>query len=389
VDHLRGMERDGFIRVWFDGNLRPSDDWSAKISDSLDKADLILLLTSANFFGSKYCGLEMERTLKRKDSHGVIPVPIILSHYNLPASLSKFQCILADKPVSTWLNRNDALYEAARQFKELIAHHWPNLAPADKLAHPEREKLKALFYHLCDRGPQRETLRRSLTRINPRRPFVIVIQGGSADAHPWYLDRLEKELLPWLLGEKTARLSPLEWPEYTTRLAPAELFAPGLADCLTAQKPWATITEMNDALRLCGPVSMLPSIREAESWGRNGHKLLNAWLQFWREWPDLPEGRRLIPVLSVRFGKDQAVNDRIGRSLRNIDFLSDGVVLPPFPEISRADVERWIEHERVRAHFDSVPAAVLKLDTIFREDTPTLPMQPLAEIHLPRFLNSL
>ncbi|MDZ4797414.1 MAG: TIR domain-containing protein [Bryobacteraceae bacterium] len=391
VDHLRGMEQDGLIRIWFDGNLRPSDDWSTKISDHLDRADLVLLLTSANFFGSKYCGLEMERALKRKDSHGVIPVPVTLARYNLPASLNKFQCILADKPVSTWPARNDALYDAARQIRGLIAHHWPDLVPAERLAHPDRDKLKALFYHLCDRGPQREALRRSLDygKVNPRRPFVIVMQGGIADAHPWYLDRLEKEVLPQMLRQKPARLSPLEWPEYNPKQDPGDLFAPAWADCLPAQQTWSTAADLNEAIRLCGPVSIVHSARGAESWGRNGHKLLNAYLQFWKQWPLLPEGHRIIPILSLRFGNDEELNERIRRCLKTTTFNADGVVLPPFPKVGRADVEHWIEHERVRPHFASPPAAILKLDLIFHEDTPTMPMQTLAEIHLPRFLNSL
>ena len=86
---------DGVVHVWFDGELRPSEDWNATISASLDRAEVAILLISHHFFGSTYCKLEMERALARN----ICVVPLILSRYRLSEDLNK-QCILASKPVS-------------------------------------------------------------------------------------------------------------------------------------------------------------------------------------------------------------------------------------------------------------------------------------------------
>ena len=388
---FKGPELDGVIEVWYDRQLQGGDDWQGKLSDQLDKADGVLLLMSENYLRSKFCVQEMKRALERKDAHGIFVCPVLLDRCILPESVKSLQVVLTDQPVRTWGDRGEGLFRAASEVLEALKEYSPDLFPEEKLAHPNRKELQVLFHYLCNRARQRDALVRALNpqRLDRRRPFVIVMQGGGADAHSWYLDRLETELLPVLVGDKPKKLSPMVWPEYERGVSPEELFGPSLTEHLSKGNPWAGIEEINESFRECGPVSLLPTSLVAEAWSEDGDRLFEAYLQLWKRWPPLPEGRMLIPVASVRYGDDAETNGRIRECLNRAVFSGEGVVLPPFPEVTRADLSDWIQHERVRPFFASTAAAVDKLDVIFRPGVVTLPMQRIAETDLPRFLNRL
>ncbi len=53
--HLAPLRRQGFIKVWHDREILPGTEWAREIDESLDKADIILLLISADFIDSDYC----------------------------------------------------------------------------------------------------------------------------------------------------------------------------------------------------------------------------------------------------------------------------------------------------------------------------------------------
>ena len=53
--HLKILEREGLIVPWHDRLIRPGEDWAEEIDENLDRADIILLLASADFIASDYC----------------------------------------------------------------------------------------------------------------------------------------------------------------------------------------------------------------------------------------------------------------------------------------------------------------------------------------------
>ena len=75
--HLAALKREGAITTWHDRRIAPGDELHGQISDQLDRADIILLLVSADFIASDYCyDVEMSRALERhhRDEASVIPV---------------------------------------------------------------------------------------------------------------------------------------------------------------------------------------------------------------------------------------------------------------------------------------------------------------------------
>jgi TIR domain-containing protein/uncharacterized protein DUF4062 len=53
--HLRVLERNRIIESWYDNMLPPGAEWSDKIAEELEKADIVVLLVSSDFLDSDYC----------------------------------------------------------------------------------------------------------------------------------------------------------------------------------------------------------------------------------------------------------------------------------------------------------------------------------------------
>lgn len=49
--HLSALKRQGVISTWHDRDIGAGTEWAGRISDELERADIILLLVSASFFG--------------------------------------------------------------------------------------------------------------------------------------------------------------------------------------------------------------------------------------------------------------------------------------------------------------------------------------------------
>ena len=62
--------------------LKPGEDWGKRISDNLEKADIILLLVSIDFINSSYCyDIELDRAIERHTNGESVVIPVILRCY--------------------------------------------------------------------------------------------------------------------------------------------------------------------------------------------------------------------------------------------------------------------------------------------------------------------
>ena len=53
--HLSPLEREGLVQAWDDREILAGDEWADEIDECLNKADVILLLVTADFIKSEYC----------------------------------------------------------------------------------------------------------------------------------------------------------------------------------------------------------------------------------------------------------------------------------------------------------------------------------------------
>ena len=121
--HLSILKRSGFIRVWHDREIDAGTEWAGQIHEHLNRADVILLLISADFLASDYCyDVEMRRAIERHDAGEAIVIPIILRSVDWSdAPFARLQCLPADaRPVTSWGNRDEAFRNVAEGIRRAI-----------------------------------------------------------------------------------------------------------------------------------------------------------------------------------------------------------------------------------------------------------------------------
>lgn len=121
--HLSTLRTNGLISEWHDRCIKPGDDWETKISENLERADLILLLVSSDFLASNYCrSKEMKRAMERHDAGQAHVIPVILrAVYWHEEIFSKLQALPTDaNPITSWSNRDEAWRDVALGIRRAI-----------------------------------------------------------------------------------------------------------------------------------------------------------------------------------------------------------------------------------------------------------------------------
>lgn len=140
-NHLAMLKRDGTIETWHDRRIVAGSSFNAAISESLESADVILLLISAYFLASDYCyDIEMRRALEKHAEGSAVVIPVILRPCDwLSSPFGELRATPTDgKEVTMFANQDEAftiiakdIRIAARRFqkdvpiaaKQAIAEH--------------------------------------------------------------------------------------------------------------------------------------------------------------------------------------------------------------------------------------------------------------------------
>lgn len=76
--HLGVLENEKLIDLWVDDKINAGGDWSAEIEDAVGKANVAILLVTANFLNSSFIlKEEVPKLLRRRREEGLIVFPII------------------------------------------------------------------------------------------------------------------------------------------------------------------------------------------------------------------------------------------------------------------------------------------------------------------------
>jgi hypothetical protein len=122
--HLSVLEREGLVRVWYDGCITAGENWDASIRRSLQEADVVLLLISAEFIASQYCySVEMQAAIDRHKRREALVVPIIIRDsgwQELP--IGELQALPEGSlPVARWRDREAAYLSIIRGIRAALA----------------------------------------------------------------------------------------------------------------------------------------------------------------------------------------------------------------------------------------------------------------------------
>lgn len=111
LKHLSALKQQGRIEVWTHHALMPGADWEPELLQKLHQAELVLLLISSDFMGSKYVQeKELAATLKRHQNQDVVVVPILVRPVDITDSfLDRLQALPPGrKNVVEWPKRDKA-----------------------------------------------------------------------------------------------------------------------------------------------------------------------------------------------------------------------------------------------------------------------------------------
>ena len=109
--HLSLLQRQGIIEGWNDREIETGEGWREEITEQLEKADIILLLISANFIESHFCyEIEMKHAMGRHNKGEARVIPVIIRDCSWSkAPFGELQAIPANgKAVDLWDNRDSA-----------------------------------------------------------------------------------------------------------------------------------------------------------------------------------------------------------------------------------------------------------------------------------------
>lgn len=121
--HLSMLKREGAIDVWHDRRIGAGNDLDKAISESLQTADVILLLISPDFLASNYCyDSEMIRAMERHESGEAKVIPVILRHCDWHhAPFGKLRATPTDgKPIKKWTDLDEAFLDVVRDIRQAV-----------------------------------------------------------------------------------------------------------------------------------------------------------------------------------------------------------------------------------------------------------------------------
>lgn len=73
--HFAQLKRDGYVEPWYDGQIKPGEDWDEKIKEALTQADIFLLLISPAFMNSNYIwNVELKAAYEKSDELPIVPI---------------------------------------------------------------------------------------------------------------------------------------------------------------------------------------------------------------------------------------------------------------------------------------------------------------------------
>jgi internalin A len=120
--HLKILQRQNVIESWHDRLIDAGDEWKSKIDENLKRADIVLLLVSADFIASDYCyDREMKIALQRHEEKKASVVPIIVRDCNWRiAPFAKLQALPKDgKAVTLWPDKDSAWRNVSESIQSL------------------------------------------------------------------------------------------------------------------------------------------------------------------------------------------------------------------------------------------------------------------------------
>ena len=144
--HLSPLEREGLISSWHDRCIVPGKELDREIDARLDRAQIILLLLSADFIVSEYCySREMKKATELHEAGDTRVIPVIVRPVDWSGKPFRKLLGLPDdgRAVTLWSNRDEAYLNIVRGVRRAAEEL---LSPEGHSSCPIVLKIREIFY---------------------------------------------------------------------------------------------------------------------------------------------------------------------------------------------------------------------------------------------------
>jgi len=336
LDHLRGLEDDGLIKIWWDKEIVAGTEWNAEIQARLMASQIFLPLTSASFHSVPYIREhELPRAWERHDAKECWITPVMWRQWNPPESSRLLSVqFLHDRKYAVCSAKDTERDGMLAAIVEKLRHAIRNgqMAGAGAACRAAAPIPVALPY-LCD---WTEPIRK-LKDLKPgplRRPAVLVLLGTAEDCAEEFMLRTHRTHLPQALGlPESAPVHDIQLPDWpTTASSLLEEVRPSVALPLDKR--------LRDGLSVWETTTV--------DWGSGKDAILQDLLEDLRQssWT-LPATRVLVQVISViKWKPDEGLASRIEQILRQVPEVPSAVIT--MPEIPADFAVSWASLKEVR-----------------------------------------
>ncbi|MGB1206224.1 MAG: TIR domain-containing protein [Chitinophagales bacterium] len=120
--HLSALKRQGIIQSFDAAKIKAHQDYNQKLQQNLEKADIILLLLSADALADDYIhDTQIEKALQRAESKTAVIMPILVRAVDYEGlDLDKYAVLPSNKKaITSWNNQDKAYEHIAHQIRKV------------------------------------------------------------------------------------------------------------------------------------------------------------------------------------------------------------------------------------------------------------------------------
>ena len=123
LSHLSSQKEDHKVSFWDRDSLHGGENVALEIKKKLEKADIILLLLSADFFSSNDCRAIEEKAFELRNKKKATVIPVMLRHFDLGKNYdSKTTIPNRKRPILSryWHSEDEAFHRVAEIIRDIL-----------------------------------------------------------------------------------------------------------------------------------------------------------------------------------------------------------------------------------------------------------------------------
>ena len=373
-NHLVPLQEDGWTNeAWDDRQIRAGDEkgWEEQLLPKLKAADVVILLLTPNFAGSKYCReTELPIAIDRKRAGQALVYFVHVRRYSFGEALRAYPILPSlTLSIAKADDRDGEFTKIVDTIREDLKKR--QRAPSRAAGAQALGMTGELLGHLCNRGSQEDKVRDlwKETRAQSRRPMVLLLNGPEDEGHLEFHRRLSFDHLPRITKYEGRDVRPFRYLDrvsdandrtFLGRMAAAvdldsRETEKEIADGLPAGLTFLSVKFAGDRWRVPKPgiIARVFRLKPADDEPGEEFRKLQAFLDYLNRWPDVPAQSTLCVGISIGWLKAGPENEELKTLFPEAQYPNLRLrILPTLEPLEKLHADEWLELPAVRNAYD-------------------------------------